>query len=206
MDKTSVSLLQQSVKNMMSEKRYIHTVGVMEMAQRLADFCLPEKKLELSCAALLHDIAKELSDDELTDIIKKSYEDSEKIISYDRQVWHSFAAPYVIESVYSEFAISCVLSSTQKHTVGSEDMSVFDEIIFISDYIEMGRTYSACVAVREYLLGQLKDGEPEQNIQALHRACVMAIEYTVENLKSRGKIICTQSLLAKNALLTKIKK
>jgi HD superfamily phosphohydrolase YqeK len=84
-------------------------------------------------------------------------------------------------------------------------MSIFDQIIFIADYIEPGRTYPSCIAVRDYLLGSLKHGDTEKNIIALHKACIMSIEYTVKSLLQRGKSVCPESLQAKNALEAKIK-
>ena len=205
MDKTAISALQENIKKRMSEKRYIHTVAVKEMAVKIGSYCLPERVFDLSCAALLHDVAKEVKDSDLVDIIKRSFSDYEKIIQYGKEVWHSFAAPYVIKRDFTLFAAPDILSAVQAHTVGAEDMSVFDEIIFISDYIEMGRTYPSCIAVREYLFKSLGAGDLEKNIAALHKSCILAIEYTAENLAQRGKKICPVSLLAKNALEAKIK-
>lgn len=205
MEKTVVQVLLQDVKQLMSEKRYIHTVGVMKMACEIGSYCLNNRVTELACAALLHDVAKEITDDELLSIIKRSCDDYENKISYGREAWHSFAAPYVIKRDFPSFATPEVLSSVEKHTVGAADMSVFDEIIFISDYIELGRIYPSCIAVREYLLGALKPDKLSENIIALHKSCIMAIEYTVENLMQRGKAVCPESLLAKNALESKIK-
>ena len=205
MEKTVIQGLLKDIKPLMSEKRYIHTVGVMEMAREIGCYCLCDEISELSYAALLHDVAKELPDEQLISIIKSSYVNSDTIIAYGREVWHSFAAPYVIKRDFPAFANEKILSSVEKHTVGAADMSVFDEIIFIADYIERGRTYPSCIAVREYLLGALKHGEAVKNIKALHQSCIMAIDHTVENLMRRGKSICPESLLAKNTLESRIK-
>ena len=206
MDKTSISYLRDSIKGRMSEKRYIHSLAVVESAKKIGEYCLADKLCELSCAALLHDVAKELDEGELRRIIKESYQDSERILSYGVEVWHSYAAPCVIKRDFPVFATDEILSATKKHTVGSADMSVFDEIIFISDYVEPGRTYHSCIKVREYLFSSLKPDEMENNIQILHKACIMATNYTIDSLKSRGASICPESLLLKNALESKIKK
>lgn len=204
-NRTSVSDVQERVKGMMSEKRYKHTLGVMEMAERIGYFCLSDKIDELLAAALLHDVAKEFPDTELCEIIKGNYDNSEEIIGYGREIWHSYAAPYVVKRDFPIFATENILSAVQKHTLGAPDMSVFDEVIFISDYVEAGRTYPSCAVVRDYLYQAFESDKQDENIDVLHKACIMSIEYTEENLKSRGKGVCPVSLLAKNALKSKIK-
>ena len=53
------------VQNSLSAERFSHTLGVMRAAELLGEYCLPGRTCELKAAALLHDIAKELSFDEL---------------------------------------------------------------------------------------------------------------------------------------------
>ena len=55
-----LSELRRSIANDMSEKRYSHTLGVERMARYLAGFLLPDRINEISAAALLHDISKEI--------------------------------------------------------------------------------------------------------------------------------------------------
>ena len=118
-DKSLITALQAGVRERMSEKRYIHTLGVMEMASRLGAYCLQEKTDELVCAALLHDVAKEMTDSELISIIQQEYAESEGIISYGREVWHSFASPGVIKRDFVAFATPEILSAVRKHTVNT---------------------------------------------------------------------------------------
>ena len=52
------------VSKRLSEKRFSHTVGVMNMAEKLSDCYLPEQKDLAKVSALLHDISKEVSREE----------------------------------------------------------------------------------------------------------------------------------------------
>ena len=80
-------------------------------------------------------------------------------------------------------------------------MSVFDEIIFISDYAEEGRTYRTCVEIRRYLLDNISSKKSiEENIRALHTASLKSIESTIESLTNRKEKINTKTIMTKKYL------
>jgi len=192
------------IKSRLSEPRYLHTLGVARAAKRLSELCLPSHSAEAVVAALLHDVTKELSTEEQKRIIK------EELVFIDREdentpaVLHSFTAPTGIKRDFQEFATDNVLSSVFFHTMGSPDMSVFDEIIFLADFIEETRTYPSSVSVRNFVFENMKHGKQEENIKILHKACVMSIDFTTEHLKKNKKPINSKNVLTRNALLSKI--
>ena len=196
-------LLSSAVKERLSPKRYTHTAAVADAAKRLSSYCLPDSENEIEAAALLHDIAKEYSTEELVSLLEGSGKSisSEDLLS--PAVLHSFAAPIVIRRDFPDFATENILSSAYNHTIGAPDMSVFDEIIFLADYIEDTRTYEHCKRVREYVYSMLGSDRGE-NIKALHKACVMAIDYTLIHLIENKKPINSKNILTRNALLSKI--
>ena len=198
------SQLYEAVRAELGEKRFSHTIGVINAARLLGEKCLPEKVEELACAALLHDVTKELSDEEQATLLKDEWCTLSPDEKESPQIFHSYTAPYVIRARFPEYATEEILSAVRKHTVGDEEMTVFDMIIFIADYIEDGRTYSECVEVREYLYSALGDDLPS-NVLSLMRACVMAIDNTVASLNKRGKMVAKKTELVKAALLNKIK-
>ena len=66
-------------------------------------------------------------------------------------------------------------------------MSLFDEIIFISDYIEEGRCYDASIKIRDELFSSLALAKSyEEKLSALHKATLSSIESTIAILKKRG--------------------
>jgi HD superfamily phosphohydrolase YqeK len=80
-------------------------------------------------------------------------------------------------------------------------MSVFDEIIFISDYAEEGRTYRTCIEVRNYLLDNVrKENSVSENIRSLHIASLKSIESTIESLTKRNEKINSRTLMTKSYL------
>jgi len=80
-------------------------------------------------------------------------------------------------------------------------MSVFDEIIFISDYAEENRKYISCKEVREYLLINInKSNSQEKNITILHKASLLAINSTIDSLTRKGESINSRTVLTKQYL------
>ena len=90
------------VKARLSEKRFEHTLGVCDMAEHICSYCLPEDREEVFFAALLHDIAKELTECELKDILAKegiTLTEDEKNTFFDRYV-KKYAESYKYSEEY----------------------------------------------------------------------------------------------------------
>lgn len=200
-DENALTKLRSAVKDVLTEKRYIHTVGVGNMASYLGSVIMPSKVNELRAAALLHDVAKELSYDEHVSLVTSSdmgYTDEDL---KTKPALHSIAALPVIKRDFPEYATNDVLSAVANHTLGNDGMSLFDEIIYISDYAEEGRTYPACCEVREYLLKNVNiDNNYEDNVKALHIASLSSIEHTIESLTKRNEKINSKTFLTKSYL------
>ncbi len=200
-----LELLKGEVEKRLSAPRFLHTVGVCDAAKRLAIELLPDRETDLIAAAYLHDIAKELPTDELISLSREyGYEPTSDDIS-SPQVLHAFAAPSVIKKDFPDYATDDILSSVFKHTTGDTQMSVFDEIIFISDYIEDGRKYPSCIEVREMLYENLRlAANIAKKEAALHKAVLKSIEYTLESLEKKHKTVNPKTLAAKTYFEEKI--
>ena len=194
--------LRDRVHDRLSEKRFRHTLGVEQACRHIGEKCLPDSVDELCVAALLHDVTKEYSVAEQLNIMKNQIVDlSDDDISTEA-AYHSLTAPYVIERDFSEYATDRVLSAVRNHTLASPDMSVFDEIVFIADFVEEGRTYSACVSLREKLYGEL-DMARDVNaaIAALHRATLDCLDFTIRFVTDRGYFLHGKTAMARDAFL-----
>lgn len=196
--------LRRTMQGRLSEKRFIHTLGVERMARKIGEKCLPSRVDELSAAALLHDISKEYSEAELFSLVEKyNIEMGDAEIS-EPALWHSLTAAAAVREDFPEYAEGDILSAVYNHTVGSPDMSVFDEIILLSDYIEEGRKYERCVALRESFLSELDmAGNEDEAVLALHRAVVKSLENNIEEFLSRGKAYHKRTELTRDAIRAK---
>ena len=199
-----IDSLRLEVRKRLSEKRFDHTLGVEKMAVQIGGKIMPESVDRLRVAALLHDISKEYSEAEYFYTIKKH-----NIILTEEDIsspalWHSITAPGVVLDEFPLYVEEDILSAVGNHTVGSADMSVFDEIILLSDYIEEGRKYQACIGLREKFLTELyASGSKEECVEALHRAVVTALDNTINEFVSRGKAYHTRTKATRDAILAK---
>lgn len=202
--KEQIDALRSEVGERLSEKRFAHTLGVERMAVKIGERCLPDRLDELSVAALLHDISKEYSEAEHLAVAKRHNITMTEAERGEPALWHSLTAAAVVSEELPEYADRDILSAVYNHTVGSPDMSVFDEIILLSDYIEEGRKYERCVALRDSFLSEL-DRAPDcgEAILALHRAVAKSLDNNIQEFISRGKSYHKRTELTRDAIMAK---
>lgn len=204
-NETSLDALREKISVILSEKRFAHTLGVERAVRELGAHFLPDSVLELAAAALLHDVAKELTKDEQVAIMRRggmAFTDEDYA---SKPLYHAFAAPTVIRERFPEFATENVLSAVLFHTSADADMSLFDEIIFIADFIEEGRKYDACREARKELLSALEDeANIEKKLRILHFAVLRVIDFTVKYLENEGKTVNSRMILARKSIASKL--
>ena len=200
-DNDAITELRMLIRDKMSERRYVHTLGVEKMAKYLGDIIIPKHTNELCVAALLHDITKELTYEEQVHLLEESEISCTKEDLDTKPALHSISAVPFIKKYFRKYATADVLSAVFNHTLGDVNMSVFDEIIFISDYAEENRKYISCKEVREYLLINInKSNSQEKNITILHKASLLAINSTIDSLTRKGESINSRTVLTKQYL------
>jgi len=198
-----LSSLTVEIGRFLSEKRYAHTVGAAKCAYYLASLCrIPNTDIAVA-AALLHDIAKEIDIDSQLKMIREdgiflTDEDIETVSAL-----HSFSAQCVIKREFPKFYIPEIISAVSKHTLGGHEMSLIDEVVFLSDFIEPTRKYESSILLRDKTFKTIHPHMYEDNIIALHKRCVDLIDMTIESLKNRGMKINSRIYLAKEGLLRK---
>ncbi len=128
--------------------RLKHVEGVRETAMKLGKIHnADQRKLEI--AALLHDITKYYTKEKNIELIIEYFPNSEEILQeFNEHILHAFSAYIVAKNVY-KIEDKDILDSIMNHTIGKENMTIYEKIIFISDYIEPNRTYKSCVKVRD---------------------------------------------------------
>ena len=197
--------LRAEMSEILSERRFSHSLGVERAALEIGRHCLPDKLSELSAAALLHDVAKEASrEDQLAAMYRSGVEFTDEDYS-SAALYHSFAAPQIVKERFPHFATDEILSAIFTHTSGGEAMTIFDEIIFIADFVDDTRPYDACKMAREKLFSDLEAAKTrEDKVCALHKSVISVIDFTIDYLENKGKSVNSRMLLAKSALEGKI--
>ncbi|MEG1754948.1 MAG: nicotinate (nicotinamide) nucleotide adenylyltransferase [Clostridia bacterium] len=134
---STIRRMQQILKKALYNKRYIHTMGVVQAAAMLAyRWHAPAEKAQI--AALLHDCAKCLDPVTLSVL---SGDDTEIV-----PVWHAFAGAVIALTQYG-VTDQHVLRAIRLHSTGDRDMTLLDKLVYLADLIEPNRTYPG---VEEY--------------------------------------------------------
>lgn len=178
-----------AVKEQMPEKRWLHTLGVMETSVILANrFGADPVKADL--AAILHDYCKYWPVQEQANIIRKNGLPQD-LLDYDKELWHSHAGAYIAQT---KFGISDeeVLGAIRYHTSGRENMTLLDKVVCLADYMEPGRDFPGVHNIREIAE------------HSLEKALIAGFDSTISFLLSKGKRIYPLTVLTRNDLIEQI--
>ena len=165
------------LKENLSEERFNHSVGTAECAEKLAEkYNLNKEKAYI--AGLLHDCAKCFSNEKLKEIIDKHIKVEEcEMLNY--KTLHAPVSAYIAQK---DFGVSDneILSAIRWHTLGKQDMTTFEKIIFLADKIEPNtREKKYCSEIRSILT------EPN----GLNLALLRCYVETIKSLANKNKLV-----------------
>ncbi len=180
------------LQNDLKAERYIHSIGVMETAQKLAKrFGVDEQKAKI--AGILHDCAKNIGVSQsyamcdmfsikLDDVSKKSY----KLV-------HQYLGAKLAET---EFGITDeeILSAIRFHTTARANMSQIEKVIYLADFIEPNRDKEPFDGLSKLRLLCEKD---------IDEAMLFALDFSIESVVSRKLLLHIDTALARNWVLDK---
>jgi len=175
------------LKTYLSPKRFTHTMGVVQEAQRLANHYGVDVE-KARWAALLHDCAKEYSSHKKHTLCKLWRIEADEILAYNIDIAHGQIGA---ESARRDYLIDDeeILQAIRYHTTGHKAMTMLDKIIMLADYIEPNRT----------------DWGPIQEMRGLaltdiNRALILGTRATIKEEKSAKRPVHPWSLEAIKAL------
>ncbi len=185
-----------------SERRLKHTLGVAEAAKELAKTHFPALDLKsVELAALMHDYTKEYS-------IERQFELCEHygiVLTEDEKnnpkLLHAKTAAMIASDRFGMQSDAC--SAIYWHTTGRPNMSPFEIVIYLADYIEEFRDDPSCVKLREFYKKALTK-ENNKN-SALLKTLVRSFDTTIKHLLAKDDVICESTFLARNFYLSQIK-
>jgi len=135
------------LKENLIKKRHIHTLGVADIAKKLAKLNgISEEKAEI--AGLAHDVAKNLSKGRMKEIMEENNIILSDVEENNSNLWHSIIAPIVAKDKLG-IDDEEILDSIRWHTTGKEDMSILTKIIYIADMIEPDRNFDGVEDIRK---------------------------------------------------------
>ena len=194
--------LREHVRTKVSEKRYAHILRVEEEVAQIGAILLPEKIKELRIAAIFHDVTKDIYLKEQLQLCKKFDIILDKCA--EEATLHALTGAYYAREVYPSYVTDEIFDAISAHTTGSSCMTTFDKILFVADYIEAGRKYERCRAVREKFWSFDWSAADDERIRHLDNICIEILDNTLTYLIENKKVIDKETLAARNALVGKM--
>lgn len=161
------------------KKRYIHTLGVVETAARLAQKYGVDVE-EARLAAMLHDYAKYFEPDMMRQVVIEENLDP-MLLTFDDELLHAPVGAILLDRAYN--LEPAIVSAIKNHTTGEPGMSRLDQIIFVADAIEPNRSYPGVDVLRDLADESLEAavvGTLRQTIDHLLKKSVRIFPLTIE--------------------------
>jgi len=176
----------------LSPSRYNHTIGVMKKSVEYAKMLGADEE-RVKIAALLHDCAKNLSGKELLEYAEKYGIPVDDGMKKAPHLLHGAVGAAIAKDKYG-IEDEHILSIIEKHTLGSENMTVEEKIVFLADYTEDGRKYPSSKEVRELALTDFQ------------LALIRCADESIRHLLSSSAYIHPQSIITRNGFIEEYKK
>ena len=122
------------LKESLKPKRYEHSLGVAYTAASLA-FIYNEDPLRAELAGILHDCAKNYSNETLISLCERDGIELSAEELASPQVIHARYGSLLAHEQY-DISDDEILNAIRFHTTGRPHMTMLEKIIFVSDYIE----------------------------------------------------------------------
>lgn len=186
-------LITQKVAKTLSNKRFKHTIQVSILAGELAVayHYNPHKAVQ---AALLHDYAREITDDVLLFLAKKSGWPINLVERNQPMLLHGPVGAYLVNQ---ELGIKDdeILEAITYHTTGHPKMSLLASILYVADMVEPSRIYPGVEVLRKLAF------------QDLNLSLLACLDHNIRYLLKRGVLIHPLSIQTRNDfILNKNKK
>ena len=172
-----------AIRPLMSEERYLHSLGVEREAERLARRW-GEDPEKAAVAGILHDCCKEMPLPEALQIVGQSAIIPDIDFREQPQLIHGYAAAELL----GRFGVRDreIEDAVRYHTTGRAGMSRLEKIVYLADLTEEGRHYPDVAEMR-----RLAD-------TSLDEAMLYALSHTIGKLTRRRRTICRDSWQAYN--------
>lgn len=187
----TIEQMRKKLKNELTEKRFNHSIGVMDTAVQMAQHFGADVD-KTAIAALLHDCAKNYSKSEMFELCEKYGVLLDEICKASTGLIHGFLGAEVACREYGVCDPE-IYDAIYYHTIGKPDMSLITKIIYIADGIEPARHYEGVDLIREMVY------------EDIDRALVLQIDYTLRSVIARGALIHTNTIDTRNFYLKTIR-
>lgn len=180
--------IMEDVRKELSEKRYLHSVGVMKQAKYLAKKYGQDTKTA-QIVGIAHDIAKEMPEEEKLRYVKENDIEIDRIEKINIGLLHAKIGADICKKKYN--FNEQMQDAIKYHTTGNENMDILAKIIFVADKTEESREYSDIDIVR-----QLAD-------ENLDKCMLYILDYMIIDNVKKEKLIHPDSINVRNKIMGK---
>lgn len=128
--------IESDVKSVLSEYRFIHSLGVAKKAVELAKFYGVEEETAKKIG-IAHDIAKEMTDEEMLEYVKTNNIEIDEIETVKPSLLHGKIGADIAAKKFG--FTQDMINAIKWHTTGRENMSMLEKIIYVADKTEENR-------------------------------------------------------------------
>lgn len=171
-----------------SEKRRIHTLGVVETAKKLAKLYNVDVDKAVT-ASLYHDLFRGKPVNVINYYVNHLGFDSKYLDNPN--LAHGKIAAYIMKQEYG-IEDQEILDAVSYHTTGRAGMSDLEKVVFLADTIEPNRKYPGVDQLRELA------------VKDLNKACLLSLERTIQFVTSKGEYLDPDTIDARDSLLKEI--
>ena len=179
--KPELTWLRAKVLDHLDEHRVAHVAGCEAEAVRLALHWGEDPELAAE-AGILHDITKRCSCEEQLNLCEKYgiiIDNSERS---NPRLLHARTGAALARELFG--ADDAVCEAIRWHTTGKPDMTLFEKILYLADYIEPTRDFDGIGPLRELAY------------EDLDRAMALALKMTIDEVRRAGREVYVDTLTA----------
>lgn len=176
MSEYDLKLLQAQMKQVLSEDRYTHTLGVMYTAQCLA-MRYGVDLTRAGVAGLLHDCAKCIPNEQKLIQCENYGIEISETERKNPSLLHAKLGACLAKELYN-IEDEEILSAIRWHTTGKPEMTLLEMIIYMADYIEPNRDQAPNLSVIRKL-----------TFDDIEKALFQVLESTLDYLKDRSHAV-----------------
>ena len=184
--KFDIEKILEDVKNTLSEKRYIHSIGVMKQAEYLAKKYGQDVEIA-KAVGIAHDIAKELTEEEKIKYVEENNIKIDEIEKINIGLLHAKIGADICKKKYN--FTEEMQNAIKYHTTGNENMDTLAKIIFVADKTEENRKYDDLQTVQK-----LADED-------LDKCILYILDYMLVDNVKKQKTIHPDSIKIRNKIL-----
>lgn len=174
------------LRERLNPRRYAHSIGVMDTAVKMAKIYGADFN-KAKIAGLVHDCAKNMSDQELMNCASKYNIKLNDILRKSPSLLHGPVGAFIAKELFD--IDEDIFDAIYYHTTGKPNMQLLTKIIYLADYIEPTRNFPGVEKLRELAFQDLNSG------------LIFAFNNTIKFVIEKNGLIDCKTVEARNYLI-----